>query len=117
MTEMTDTLELACSIAELFEDLLEEKKMVIPCSDPTEEKERHYGGNSAALYGMEFWSLVDSIEEKLLNGKDIPVEIVKTIRGKNRYDTTVRIWDALVENYNMNERPICILIKKKEVEK
>lgn len=111
---MTSTRELACSIAELFEDLLDEKKMVIPCSDPVEEKERHDGGNTAALYGMEFWSLVDSIEAKLLNGKDSPVAIVKTIRGKNRYDATVRIWDALIQNYNMNDQPICVLIKKKE---
>lgn len=54
--------EKACRIVELFEDLLDEKKIEVPCADEDEQKERHLDGNSARLYGMEFWSLVDKIE-------------------------------------------------------
>ena len=41
---------------------MEKKKIEVPCADEDEQKERHVDGNSAKLYGMEFWSLVDKIE-------------------------------------------------------
>lgn len=62
---MDEKREKACQIVELFEDLLEKKKIEIPCADKDEQKERRMNGNSAKLYGMEFWSLVDEIETML----------------------------------------------------
>lgn len=62
---MNEKREKACQIVELFENLLEEKKIEVPCADDDEQKERHLNGNSAKLYGMEFWSLVDKIEAML----------------------------------------------------
>lgn len=62
---MDEKREKACRIVELFEDLLDEKKIEIPCEDENEQKERYLNGSSANLYGMEFWSLVDKIEATL----------------------------------------------------
>ena len=57
--------ELAASIVEIFEDLLTEKNIEIPCSSEEEESERHADGNEAKLYGMEYWHLIDEIESRL----------------------------------------------------
>lgn len=56
---------LATDIVDLFDDLLADKGIEIPCSDPEEESERHDYGNCACLYGMEYWHLVDRVEEML----------------------------------------------------
>jgi len=53
------------SILELFENLLDDKDIEIPCSDLREQNERHLDGNTAKLYGMEYWALIDKIEEIL----------------------------------------------------
>mgnify|MGYP005915210993 CR=1 FL=1 len=60
-------MNLSNKIAEIFENLLEKKGIEIPCSDKVEEAERHQDGNSAKLYGMEYFNLVDEISG-LLNG-------------------------------------------------
>lgn len=57
--------ELAARIVDLFDDLLDQKGIEVPCEDPDEQAERHEGGNEACLYGMEYWTLVDKIEELL----------------------------------------------------
>lgn len=57
--------ELAASIVEIFEDLLTEKNIEIPCSNEGEESERHADGNEAKLYGMEYWHLIGEIEARL----------------------------------------------------
>lgn len=57
--------ELAMAIVDLFDELLAEKGIEVPCSDPEEETERHEDDNCACLYGMEYWNLVDSVEEKM----------------------------------------------------
>lgn len=56
---------LATDIVDLFDDLLAEKNIEIPCSDPDEEAERHENGNCDCLYGMEYWGLVDQVESIL----------------------------------------------------
>lgn len=56
---------LANEIVELFEELLDEKGIEIPCSDVTEQQDRHEGGNAAKLYGMEYWGLVEKVESLL----------------------------------------------------
>lgn len=57
--------ELAARIVDLFDDLLYQKGIEVPCEDPDEQAERHEGDNEACLYGMEYWTLVDKIEEML----------------------------------------------------
>jgi len=57
--------KLATEIVELFEDLLDEKGIEIPCADETEQKDRYEGGNDAKLYGMEYWNLIDAIQAML----------------------------------------------------
>ena len=57
--------KLATEIVELFEDLLDEKGIEIPCTDETEQKDRYEGGNDAKLYGMEYWNLIDTIQAML----------------------------------------------------
>ena len=56
---------LATDIVDLFDELLAEKNIEIPCSDPDEEAERHKDDNCACLYGMEYWNLVDRVENIL----------------------------------------------------
>ena len=69
-------MNLSNKIVEVFENLLEEKGIEIPCSDKTEESERHQDGNCAKLYGMEYFNLVDEISGWLngypciVNGSD-----------------------------------------------
>lgn len=60
---------LATDIVDLFDDLLAEKGIEVPCSDPDEEAERHDDGNCAYLYGMEYWDLVDRVEYILTSEK------------------------------------------------
>ena len=60
-------MKLANEIVELFEELLDKKGIEIPCDDETEQKYRYDGGNSAKLYGMEYWNLVDAVENLLNN--------------------------------------------------
>lgn len=57
--------ETATAIVEIFENLLEEKDIEIPCDDTNEEKERHDGGNTAKIYGTEYYTLMEQIQELL----------------------------------------------------
>ncbi len=65
MNQMDKKRELAARIADLFDDLLYQKGIEVPCEGSNEQAERHDGGNEACLYGMEYWTLVDKIEEML----------------------------------------------------
>ena len=57
--------KLATEIVELFENLLDEKGIEIPCEDSIEQKDRYDGGNCAKLYGMEYYNLVAAVQELL----------------------------------------------------
>lgn len=57
--------ECAVDLAEIFEDLLDEKEINVPCEDWREEAERHVNGSSARVYGSEYGDLVDKIEARL----------------------------------------------------
>ena len=57
-------------LVDMFEDLLDDKNLEIECDDPVEEKERHISGNDAKLYGMEYWRLVDRVEDFLKKEED-----------------------------------------------
>lgn len=52
-------------IMELFEDLLEEKNISIPCDDEEEEKMRYEDESTARIYGMEYYNLSEKIDELL----------------------------------------------------
>lgn len=56
---------LAAYTADIFDDYLAEIKLPIVCSDASEEEDRHSNENSAMLYGMEYWNLVEDIEAYL----------------------------------------------------
>lgn len=56
---------LAEKIVDVFENLLDEKNIEIPCDDFTEEEERHDGGSDAKLYGTEYFDLVAKVRELL----------------------------------------------------
>lgn len=64
-----DNNNIADQIVELFEKLLEDKDISIPCNDKQEETERQESNNTARLYGMEYWKLVDNIEAILNNSR------------------------------------------------
>lgn len=58
--------EMACNIVDLFDEFLADKGIAILCEDPDEEDERRTNGeNYASLYGMEYWGLVDKVEDIL----------------------------------------------------
>ncbi len=65
--------DLAFSVVDIFEDLLDEKDMKIPCADAHEEEDRHDHENTAKIYGTEYWYLVDRIEELLKREMQINV--------------------------------------------
>ncbi len=70
-TGMTGLIpEYASAIVEVFENYLDSLNVRIPCKSPDEEKERGYGDNDAALYGSEYWEIVDNIEAWLNQNED-----------------------------------------------
>lgn len=62
MTENTRK-EVVCEILDCFEELLDKLEITIPCADADEEEARKMDDNSARLYGMEYWSLYEQIED------------------------------------------------------
>ena len=58
-------MDITNQIMELFEDLLEEKNLLIPCDDEEEERMRYEDENTARIYGMEYYNLSEKIEELL----------------------------------------------------
>lgn len=63
--EDSDICTLAAYIADVFDDYLAEINIPIVCSDASEEEDRRSNENSAMLYGMEYWNLVEDIEAHL----------------------------------------------------
>ncbi len=57
--------ECAVDIVEIFEDLLDEKEINVPCEDWGEESERRINESSARVYGSEYGNLIDKIEDRL----------------------------------------------------
>lgn len=64
MTE-DERKEVVSGILGCFEELLDKLKITIPCADADEEEARKMDDNSARLYGMEYWSLYEQIEDLL----------------------------------------------------
>ena len=69
--------DLAFSVVDIFEDLLDEKEIEIPCADAHEEEDRHDHENTAKIYGTEYWYLIDRIEELLKREMKDDVQSVK----------------------------------------
>lgn len=59
--------EVVSGILDCFEELLDKLEITIPCADADEEEERKMNDNSARLYGMEYWSLYEQIEDLLIS--------------------------------------------------
>lgn len=58
--------ERACGIVERFDNLLHRKGIRVPCADEDEESKRNEDpGNEVALYGEEYWNLVNYTETVL----------------------------------------------------
>lgn len=57
--------ECAVDLAEIFDDLLDEKELNVPCEDWREEAERRSNASSARVYGSEYGDLIDKIEARL----------------------------------------------------
>ena len=57
--------ECAVDIVEIFEDLLDDKEINVPCEDLGEESERRINESSARVYGSEYGNLIDKIEDRL----------------------------------------------------
>lgn len=64
MTE-DERREIVSGILDCFEELLDKLEITIPCADADEEEARKMDDNSARLYGMEYWSLYEQIEDLL----------------------------------------------------
>lgn len=62
---MTEKEKTAIAILDLFEDMLEKKNIEIPCEDKQEQTGRHDGGNTAKIYGLEYFELEAKISELL----------------------------------------------------
>lgn len=57
---MSDIQSTAWAILDLFENLLDEKDITIPCSDQSEQAQRE-DDNDARIYGSEYFDLENSI--------------------------------------------------------
>lgn len=60
--------DLAFYVVDIFEDLLDEKNIDIPCADSSEEEDRHENENTARIYGTEYGDLIDRVEALLKKG-------------------------------------------------
>ena len=57
--------EVVSGILDCFEEFLDKLEITIPCADADEEEAWKMDDNSARLYGMEYWSLYEQIEDLL----------------------------------------------------
>lgn len=57
--------DLAFYVVDIFEDLLDEKDIDIPCEDSSEEDDRRKNESAARIYGTEYGDLVDRVEALL----------------------------------------------------
>lgn len=65
VTAEDERKEVVSGILDCFEELLDKLEITIPCSDAYEEEERKMDDNNARLYGMEYWSLYEQVEDLL----------------------------------------------------
>lgn len=58
-----EIMEFACEIIGIFEHLLDEKGISIPCADASDQEERQENEEAGRIYGAEYYSLENSIIE------------------------------------------------------
>lgn len=85
---------LACEIVDMFDDMLDQKDITVPDEDDDQKD----ADNSARLYGMTYWTLVDQVQEMLDN------EIFKGAisREMERHDRTRDVEEYLRGLYESN---------------
>ena len=57
-------------MTDLFEDLLADKGIVVPCESEDEEKDREDTEDAASLYGSEYSDLIDEVENLICEALD-----------------------------------------------
>ena len=57
--------QLAAEIVDVLDEYLDDKGIVIPCASESEEEDRKESDSCCALYGSEYWNLVDFLESAL----------------------------------------------------
>lgn len=77
--DMLYTRDIAASILEQFEDLLDDKNIKIPCDDMDEESDRDAEENEASIYGTEYGRLLDGVESDI-------IEAVETFKSSGAQD-------------------------------
>lgn len=78
--------DLAFYVVDIFEDLLDEKDIDIPCADSSEEDDRRKNGSAARIYGTEYGDLVNRIEELLKREMKGNVQSIEEDDKANRAD-------------------------------
>ena len=85
-------MKKSTEIMELFESLLDKKNITVSCSDADEEKARKEDESPARIYGMEYWKLVDAIEDILgENESDEKSQKMFTVKIVETYDKAVTV--------------------------
>lgn len=64
------THDIAANVTDLFEDLLADKGIVVPCASEDEEKDREDTEDAASLYGSEYSDLIDEVENLICEALD-----------------------------------------------
>lgn len=78
--------DLAFSVVDIFEDLLDEKNIDITYADSSEEEDRRKNESAARIYGTEYGDLVDRVEALLKKGMKNDVQSVEEDDKANRAD-------------------------------
>lgn len=78
--------DLAFYVVDIFEDLLDEKGIDIPCADSSEEDDRRKNESAARIYDTEYGDLVDRVEALLKKGMKKDVQSVEEDDKANRAD-------------------------------
>lgn len=96
LTAMTEDTrkEVVSGILDCFEELLDKLEITIPCADTEEEEERKMDDNSARLYGMEYWSLYEQVEDLLTTE-------LQHSTTKCKYFNQVKPYKTLTQYYNL----------------
>lgn len=69
--------DLAFYVVDIFEGMLDEKDIDIPCADSSEEDDRRENESAARIYGTEYSDLVDRVEALLKKGVKNDVQSVE----------------------------------------
>lgn len=86
-----EIMEFACEIIGIFEHLLDEKGISIPCADTSDQEERLENEEAGRIYGSEYYSLEDDIMEaieKYLEKEDSPEDKILVLDRRSNENPT-----------------------------